>query len=168
MECDAHTSLDAASNIIAVPRDTLGHVWIDSRGKEKASSIFGVCVLRSLQQDEADQGSNAETNHEDATGLELVSSPAAGDTAEAGHDIGRHRHELSLVIGVSQSAHNRGEEECERVQWGVLSVLSVSRRASLRAAFYLENLPNGDEHVDPDFPVLDGVPEILQVELIGQ
>lgn len=101
MECNAHTSLDTSANVVAVPRHTLGHVGIDSRGEEKASSILGVWVFRNLQQDQTNQGSDAEANHEDATGLELISSPAAGDTAEAGHDIGRHRHELSLVVGVS-------------------------------------------------------------------
>lgn len=30
------------------------------------------------------------------------------------------------------------------------------------------DLPNGDEHMDPDLPVLDGVPEVLEVVLVGQ
>lgn len=31
-----------------------------------------------------------------------------------------------------------------------------------------QHVPNGDEHVNPDLPVLDGAPEVLNTKLIGK
>lgn len=94
--------------------------------------------------------SSHESNHENATGAHAIGEPTGSDTADAGSDVGRDSHELRQVrvVFVAEIANNRGEEQRVAVQAGVHE--------------------DGDEHVHPDLPVLEGVPEILEVKLVGE
>jgi hypothetical protein len=94
--------------------------------------------------------SNHEPNHKDATLAQLVSVPAGSDAEDAGHNVRRDGHKLShfwCACG-AQVVDDGRQEERVRVQAGVDA--------------------DGDEHVDPDLPVLERIPEVLQVKLVGE
>lgn len=90
-----------------------------------------------------------EEQHEETTLLEPIGKPTGANTEKAGHHIWRDSQKLTLLGGEGADAvDDGGHEKRVRVQ------------ASVNA--------NGDEHMDPDLPVLEGSLEVLDVELIGK
>lgn len=90
----------------------------------------------------------AEEDHVDTTLTVLVSGVTTGDGEQAGDDIGRDGHELSHLVGVAETLDNGGQEDGDGVERGVDA--------------------DGDDHVDPDLPVLEGITEELPLELIRE
>jgi hypothetical protein len=78
----------------------------------------------------------------------LISQEPTADTKHTGNHIGRHGHELRRLILVPERLHDRRHEQRDRVQ----------RRVDA----------DRDEHVHPDLPVPNRVPEEAHVELVGQ
>jgi hypothetical protein len=88
-------------------------------------------------------------DHEDTPLLPFVCQPAGSDAEEASSDIRGHSHELSqLWVGVAEILDDGGEKERVRVQASVDT--------------------DGDEHVHPDLPVLEGGIEVLAAHLVGK
>lgn len=59
-----------------------------------------------------------------------------------------YRHELCRVVGITHSSDNGRHEQGDGVERGVDS--------------------NGDEHVDPNLPILKGVPKELHIKFISE
>lgn len=78
----------------------------------------------------------------------LISSEATADSEEAGNDVGRDGHELGLLVGVAETGDNGGQEDGDGVERGVNA--------------------NGDQHVDVDLPVLEGILHELHLKPVGQ
>lgn len=151
-ETDVHgntdTSLERATNIVTVPGDTLGNVGVDTAGDHEAGKVLGVVVVSAEKDGETSDGDEAEADHVETSLAVLVSGETTTDGEEAGHDVGRNRHELGHGVAVSETLDNGGKEDGDGVERGVDA--------------------DGDDHVDPDLPVLHGVLEELHVELVGE
>jgi hypothetical protein len=91
---------------------------------------------------------NTEEDHVDTTLSVLVSSETSTNSEETSHDIGRDSHELSDLVGVSQTLDNGGKENGDGVERGVDA--------------------DGDEHVNPDPPVLESILGELDIEGIRE
>jgi len=100
------------------------------------------------------QGKNVrdehEANHEDTALAELISVPAGSDAEQAGDEVGRDGKKLRLLrsLGDTELIDDGGQEERVGVEGSVDE--------------------DGDEHVAVDLPVLERLPEVLHVELIGE
>lgn len=103
---NADTTLDAATNVVAVPGHTLGNVGVDSHGEEETTGILDMGVLRRDQHNKTKDRHKAEADHEDASSLESVGRPAASDTAETSNDVWWDSHQLCGVVGVSEGPDN--------------------------------------------------------------
>jgi hypothetical protein len=169
---NTYTSLQRSSNVVAIPCHTLRDIGVDSRGNHEASNVLGREVSRASQDGKPShaKGMNrsadrtkqtrcvtetavnlrnqAKSNHENTTLTTPISNPSTTDGKQASHNIGRDSHKLSYLSRVSQIPNNGGEEDGDRVQ----------RRVDT----------DGDEHVDVDLPILEGVPHELRVELVGE
>lgn len=77
-----------------------------------------------------------------------VGEPAGADGGDAGEEVGRHAHELGLVGRVAHALDDGRQEEREGVD---------GREARQE-----------DEHEDVDLPVGQGLPHVLQVEVVGE
>lgn len=95
-----------------------------------------------------DSRGKSEADHVDAALLVPVRSIASADSANTGCDIGGHRHELSRLGSVTHAANDGGEEDGDGVDWQIDT--------------------EGDEHVNPDLPVLERVLDELALELVRQ
>ena len=69
------------------------------------------------------------------------------------------------VVCVAESLDNGWQEERETVQRGVDAKRIL---AATRLCNRIHALPNSDEHVDPDLPVFDSLPEVLHAKLVGE
>lgn len=151
-EADVHgntdTTLERTADVVAVPGDTLGNVGVDTAGDEESTKVLGAVGFDSGEDDETNYSDNAESNHVDTTLAVLISSETATDGEEAGDNVGRDRHELSNLVGVAKTLDNGGKEDGDGVERGVDA--------------------NGDEHVNPDLPVLESILGELEIETIRQ
>ena len=102
MHRNTHGTLDRPADVIAVPSNTLRDVRIDSSPVEKTTSILDVRVLGRDQHDQADDCRDAESDHENASGLELIGGEATSDAQEAGDNVWRDGHQLGLFVAVAQ------------------------------------------------------------------
>jgi hypothetical protein len=55
MHCDANPTLEAAANIVAVPRNTLGHARVDAGSRKVAPNVSGSRSACSQKYDEANK-----------------------------------------------------------------------------------------------------------------
>lgn len=124
---DTDTALGGATDVVAVPGDTLRDVGVDARGHEEDTGVLDVRVLRCDLHDQAENGGDGEADHEDATSAETVGHVTTGDAAEAGNDVRGHAHELSLLVAVAKSLDNGGKEQRETVQGSVDAAGTVSQ-----------------------------------------
>lgn len=151
-EADVHsntdTTLDGATNVVTVPGDTLRDVGVDTRGKEESTGILGTVVLSGNEKDKTDDRDDIKAHHVDTTLLVHIGDDTTSDAESTGNDVRRNGHKLSALIGVSERLDNGRKEERVGVERSVDT--------------------NGDNTVDPDLPVLDGIPEVLEVKLIGK
>lgn len=145
---DADTSLERATDVVTVPGDTLGNVGVDAAGDHEGGKVLGAVALGAEEDGETDDGDEAESDHVDTSLLVLIGDEATTDGEETGDDVGRDTHELSHVVAVAETLDNGGEEDGDGVEGDVDA--------------------DGDDHVDPDLPILHGVLEELHVELIRE
>lgn len=54
MHGDADTTFQRSADVVAVPRDTLGYVGVDSAGEEEATRVLDLVRIRSEEHDETD------------------------------------------------------------------------------------------------------------------
>lgn len=87
-----------------------------------------------------------EEQHVNATLTVSVRQKATADSAYASHNVWWHRHQLGNLVGESDALHDCRQEDRNRVQRDPVS--------------------DGDEHVYPDLPVLEGVKDELPLELV--
>ena len=91
---------------------------------------------------------NAEEDHVDSSLSVLVCCESTGNGEQAGDDVRRNAHELGPLVAVTKTLDDAGEEDGNRVKGSVDA--------------------DGDEHVNPNLPVLESVPHELALELIRQ
>jgi hypothetical protein len=108
---NAHTTLQAAADIVAVPGNTLRNIGIDAACKEETASVFDSCVVRRDEHDESNDSGAEEADHEHAASLQAIREIAAADTADAGCHVGGDGHQLGGFVRVAQGADDGGEEE---------------------------------------------------------
>lgn len=111
VEGNADTTLDTATDVVAVPGDALWDIGVDSHSEEETSGVLDVRVLGRDQEDQTENGHETEADHENTSSLESVGRPATGESAETGDDVWRNGHQLSGVVRVSESLDDGGEEE---------------------------------------------------------
>lgn len=120
---------------------------LTTRGKESAAVLH----RRLGTANEHCKSSNSDElkpHHEDASLFCLVRGVAHTDGEETGDDVGRNGHQLGMLVGVSHVLDDGWEEEGDGVQGGVYS--------------------NRDEHVNIDFPVLERLKDVFEIELVGE
>jgi hypothetical protein len=143
---DTDTTLSGTTNVVTVPGDTLRDVGVNATGKEEDTGILDVGVIRADLENNTEHGGEGEPDHEDTASAQFVGKVSTSDAAEASNNVRRNAHELSLIVGVAKGLDDGRQEERETVERGVDA--------------------EGDEHVHPDLPVLDGVHEVLGTVLV--
>lgn len=143
---DTNTTLGGTTDVVTIPGNTLRNVGVDTTGKEEDTGILDVGVGGCDLENDTEHGSESETNHEDTARTETVGEVSTSDAAEAGNDVRRNTHELGLLVAVAEGLDNCGQEEGETVERGVNA--------------------KGNEHMHPDFPVFNGIEEVLGAVLI--
>ena len=121
---------------------------IHTASSEHETRVLYGRVARGGEQGKAGDGQELEAQQKDAALPVAVGEPAPGDGEEAGEDVRRHAHELRLVGRVSHVPdYGRGEEGegVDRAEGGV--------------AYH---------HVNVDLPVFNGLPDVFNVEFVGQ
>jgi hypothetical protein len=71
------------------------------------------------QHHKANDSNDAESHHEQAALFSAIGEETAEDGRNAAGDVGWHAHELRFLVGVAHGFDNGGEEERDRVEWGV-------------------------------------------------
>lgn len=122
-ETDVHgntdTTLERATDVVAVPCDTLGYVGVDAADSEEAADVAHDVARRTKEHCPSSDGHEEETDHEDTTSLQAISKVSTAEGEEAGDDVWRHGHELGSIVGVAECSDDGGEEERDGVQRGV-------------------------------------------------
>ena len=111
---DAYAALRAATDVVAIPCYTLGHVAVDTGGRKEGAGILNaeVILVRREQHDEADDGADIVADHEQATGAEFVCCEAAADAENGRDDVGGHGHQLSeFRVSVTEILDDGWEED---------------------------------------------------------
>lgn len=116
---------------------TLRYVGIDACSEKETSSVLDACVVGRDQHDEANNGRAEEADHEDATSLHAIREPATRDTEDTCHNVWRHGHQLSSVIGISQRSDDRWQEKRDRVERCVAADGDEPVLVSISATFYV-------------------------------
>ena len=109
-KCDVHRHSDAtlggAADVVAVPGDTLGYVWVYAARDEEDADVLDGVVLAADEHDEADESADLlarawqgwsrsdlrykdETDHEDAASLLPVGDVASTDAEQTCNDVWR-------------------------------------------------------------------------------
>lgn len=105
-------------------------------------------MSRRSQKRKARDGNELEAQQENTPLAHSVREIARRDGEYAGEDVGRHAHELRVVGGVTHVLDDGGQEQGEGVDGAETG--------------------HADEAVDVDLPVLDGLPDVLHVEFVGE
>lgn len=137
-----------STNVVSVPGDTHGDVGVDTACREEGTSVLNTRSRGGNQHDETDDTNHTEEDHIRATSLLAVGEVTASDGAKTGNNVGGDGHELRLLVGVAHVLDDGRKEERDGVERGVDA--------------------DGDQHVDPDLPVLESMEKVLDVVLISK
>lgn len=148
LHCDTRPALQATANITAVPRHAKRDLRVDADGRKDSACVLYAGRACSSEHGEAGDGDELEGHEKYTSFLDAIGVPGRCDCKDAGADVGRDAHELGFVGGVAHVFDDSGEEEGEGVDG-----------AEARHA---------DEHEDVDFPVLQGLVDVLHVEVVGE
>ena len=102
MHRNTHRSLHGATNIVAIPRHTLGHIGIDTAPEEEATGILNVRILGRDEHNETNQGRNAKSDHKQPSGLQFVGCVTTRNAQETSDDVRRDAHELRFLVAVAE------------------------------------------------------------------
>jgi hypothetical protein len=116
---DTDGTLGGSSDVVSVPCNSHRDTRVDTTGGQEDSEVLDVRVDGSEQHGESGHGDNAASNHVQTTLLLTVGVVSSGNGAGTGSDVGRDRHQLGVLIGVSHTLDDGGKEERDRVQGGV-------------------------------------------------
>jgi len=90
MHRNSHGSFDRASDIVAIPCDTLGNIGEYPGSEEEAASVFDMRILRRDKHDQTNNSRTVKPDHEESSGLELISRETASNTTKASDNVWRY------------------------------------------------------------------------------
>lgn len=145
---DARPALEAAADVGAVPGQAQGYLSINPNRREHGARVLDRRVAARGQQREPRDRDDLEPQQEHPPLLGAVGVPAGADGGGAGEDVGRHAQQLRVVGRVAHALDDGGQEEREGVD---------GREPG-----------HEDEHENIDLPVRQGLPDVLDVEVLGE
>jgi len=133
-----------ALGVVRGPRDGVGDARVDAQGPEEGARVPDPGALGAQEHGEADDAEEGDEDVAEAALAGPVGDVTDGDGQDGGGGVGGHGEELGARGGVAQVVDDGGQEEGEGVQRPVGAHV--------------------DDGGEPGLPVLDGGPEIGQLE----
>ena len=143
-ECD--TALVHALRVVRRPGDGVGDARVNAQGAEEGAGVSDSGALGSQEHGETGDTQEGDADIAEAALAGLVGDVTDGDGQDGGGGVGWHREELGPRGRVAQIADDGRQEEREGVQRPVGAHVDDGRQ--------------------PGLPVLDGGPEVGQLELL--
>ena len=107
---DTDTTLETATDVVAVPCNTHGYQWVDTRSSEEGTGVLDAGLTGTGKHGESDNGGGLVSEHEDTTLLRTVGKESSADGEDTSHNVWGDGHELTDFIGVSHILDNTMED----------------------------------------------------------
>ena len=98
---DTDTTLETATDVVAVPCNTHGYQWVDTRSSEEGTGVLDAGLTGTGKHGESDNGGGLVSEHENTTLLRTVGKETSANGEDTSHDVWGNGHELTYFIGVS-------------------------------------------------------------------
>lgn len=144
-ESQRDSALIYSFDIIRRPRDRVRNAWVNAHGSKERASILDAWCAGAQKHTEPDDSKDGHADVAQSTLLCAVREPSYEHRDDCSEGVGRDTKEVCSGGGVAELFYDSGEEEGEGVERAVCA-----------------HVDDGEHEC---FPVLDGLPEILHLEL---
>lgn len=106
MHGNADTTLETATDVVAVPGNSHGYQGVDTRCSEEGTGILDAGLAGTGEHSEADDSRGFMGKHENTTLLRTVGKETSADGENTSNDIRGNSHKLTVFVGVAHVLDN--------------------------------------------------------------